>query len=203
MYNLTPENSGNNINIDLDLLKAKVSALCIKSEDDNFNASRLLGEIDNALEEITGTRDSIIGEYEKRIADTKAEYLPYILRLQEFKKTVKAEMLSYRERARMEIKSIHDDINSGKIERHEIFVDENGKMVNKNAVSIRTGEGLSTVRTHIKIVVTDLARVPDTYKKIDMKRAMDDVKKGIKDIPGIEIIEKPVMQYRGRSTNAA
>jgi len=198
MYNLTPD-----YNVDLDLLKAKVAALRIESEADNIEASRLLGEIDNALEDITGTRDGVIAEYEKRIADTKTEYAPFISTLCDFKKTVKNEMLSYRERAKMEISRIKDEINNGTIEKHEIFVDENGKIVNKSALSIRTGEGLSSVCKHYNVVITDFTKIPDAYKKFDKQKAIEDAKKGIKQIPGIEIIEKVAMRYRGKSTNAA
>lgn len=198
MYNLTPDH-----NIDLDLLKAKVASLRIESETDNIEASRLLGEIDNAIEDITGSRDNVISEYEKRIEDTKNEYAPYISALVEFKKTVKNEMLAYRERAKIELNRIHDEINSGSIERHDIYVDENGKIINKSALSIRTGEGLSSVRKHYNVVITDFTMIPDAYKKFDKKKAIEDAKKGIKNIPGIEIIEKEAIQYRGKSTKAA
>jgi hypothetical protein len=191
MHNLNPE-----FNIDIELIQAKTASLNISSETDNIEASRLLGEIDNLLEEITGRRDGIIEEYEKRIEETKAEFSPYVKQLLELKQTVKDKMLYYRELARLKVQEIKNRMQDGRIERSEVFLDDKGKIINESALSIRTENGLSSVRTYYKITVTDFSLVPDAFKTFDKKTALAAVKKGTKEIPGIEIIEKPAMQYR-------
>lgn len=196
--NINPE-----FNLDIDLLKSEVDSLRIKSESDNIHASRLLGKIDNLLDDVTGRRDGIIDEYEQRIEDTKSEYSPYIKSLKALKDTVKTEMLSYKKRAREIIQNIQADIASGKIERKQTYIGTDGKIVGESALSIRTGEGLSSVREYYTVRVTDLSKVPIDYIKADKNLLMAAAKKGIKNIPGVEIKENEAMQYRGIKKDVA
>lgn len=191
MLNLDPE-----FNIDIELIQAKAASLKITSEADTVEASRLLGEIDKLLEDVTGRRDGIIEEYEKRIEETEAEYTPLIKQLLELKQTVKDKMLYYRELAKLKMQEMQRKMQDGKIERSQIFLDENGKIINETALSIRTENGLSSVRTYYSIIVTDFSKVPDAYKTFNKKAALAAAKNGTKEIPGIQIVEKSAMQYR-------
>lgn len=183
-------------NIDLDLLKAEVSALNIRDKEDNIKASKLLGRIKATIEEVSGRRDAVISEYEQRIADTRSDYQPLLSELESLKATVKTEMLSYRERAKVMLNQIKSDLASGKIERSDVYLDENGKFLNESALSIRTNEGLSSVRKYYKITVNDISQIPDDYKIIDKKALRAAARKGIKNIPGVVIEEKEAIQMR-------
>lgn len=191
--NFNPES-----NVDIELLRMKVKALTIKDEPGNIAASQLLGEIDNALDELTGRRDDIIRSLNDRIAEVNSEYAPYVRQLRDLKDTVKAEMLSYRERAKLELRKLRQGIADGTIERSELWLDDKGKLLNESALSIRTGQGLSSVRKYYTITITDLALIPDDYKVVDKKALREAAKKGIKNIPGVNIVEKEAVQYRGK-----
>lgn len=190
-YDINPEYS-----IDIGLLQQKVASLNIASETDNIRASELLGEIDNLLQSVASRRDGIIEIYEQRIAETRQEFQPDIKTLENLKRSVKDMMLEYKRRAKEKIQQIRQDIAAGKIERSEVFLDGNGKIINETALSIRTGEGLSSHRTYYKITVTDFSKVPDSYKSFDKKALLKDARKGVKEIPGILIEEKEAIQYR-------
>lgn len=197
-YSITPE-----FNADIEILEAKVKALNIQSETDNIAASQLLAEIDSTLKSVTGRRDAVIEHYEEMIADTRSEYKPFVSSLTSLRDTVKNEMLSYKERAKMKIQEIRQGIENGTIERKELFVSEDGKIINESALSIRTSEGLSSVYKYYVIEVTDFSQIPDNYKIFDKKKVLADLKKGVKNIPGIIATQKNAMQIRSKSTKAA
>ncbi len=197
-YSITPE-----FNADIEILEAKVKALNIQSETDNIAASQLLAEIDSTLKSVTGRRDAVIEHYEEMIADTRSEYKPFVSSLTSLRDTVKNEMLSYKERAKMKIQEIRQSIENGTIERKELFVSEDGKIINESALSIRTTDGLSSIRKYYHIEVTDFSKIPDNYKIFDKKKVLADLKKGVKNIPGIIATQKNAMQIRSKSTKAA
>lgn len=197
-YSITPE-----FNADIEILEAKVKALNIQSETDNIAASQLLAEIDSTLKSVTGRRDAVIEHYEEMIADTRSEYKPFVSSLTSLRDTVKNEMLSYKERAKMKIQEIRQGIENGSIERKELFVSEDGKIINESALSIRTTDGLSSIRKYYVIEVTDFSQIPDNYKIFDKKKVLADLKKGVKNIPGIIATQKNAMQIRSKSTKAA
>lgn len=188
--------------IEIEILQSEVKSLVIKTDEDNIRASELLGKIDNKLTAVIGIRNGIIEEYEQRIIDTKSDYAPVIKWLNELKSQVKNEMLSYKERARLMINQIQDDIAAGNVEKYEIYVDESGHMINKTALSIRTPEGLSSPRKYYKFTVTDFSLLPDAFKIANKKLILDTIKKGTKDIPGVIIEEKDAIQYRGKAKAA-
>lgn len=190
-YDINPEYS-----IDIGILQQKVQSLRIQSETDNIHASELLGEIDNLLQSVASRRDGIIEIYEQRIAETRQEYQPDIKTLETLKRSVKDMMLEYKRRAKEKIQQVRQDMDSGKIERSEVYLDESGKIINETALSIRTGEGLSSHRKYFKVTVTDFSKIPDSYKSFDRKAVLKDARKGVKDIPGILIEEKEAIQYR-------
>lgn len=183
-------------NIDIDLLEKRVRGLNVKSEADKIEASRLLGEIDKLLRDVTSRRNGIIDEYEQRIEDTKADYKPVIDSLKTLKQTVKDNILLYNEIAKMKIAEIHAGMANGTVERSEVYYDpDTGKIVNESALTIRTDKGLSSAKTYYTLKVTDFTKVPDEYKKFDKKLAMEQIRQG-KTISGIEVTEKPVIQHR-------
>lgn len=191
-----------NLNIDLEVLKARVKALRIKDESDNIEASRLLGELNNTLAEVNDSEQRKIEFYEAQIVDTKAAIKPVKTEIETLIDAVKLEMLSYRERAKMMIDEIKSDIANGKCEKYDMYMDENGKLISRSALSIRTPEGLSSTRKYFVFQVDDFSKLPDAYKLVDRKKILKDLKKGI-TIPGVKHEQKEAMQYRGKKAKAA
>lgn len=190
-------------NIDIGLLRSKLDALQIGNESDLANASELLGAIDNLLYEITGRRDLDIDALQKMIDECREHYRPWIKELDAMKSEVKNRMLEYKRRAKAMIAKVREDIANGKVERSEMFLDENGRLLNESAMSIRTGEGLHSERVYYEIVVDDLSKVPDFLKTFNKKAALQYVKAGNKNVPGLIINEKRAIQYRGAGKRVA
>ncbi len=191
-----------NLNIDLEVLKARVKALRIKDESDNIEASRLLGELNNTLAEVEDSEQRKIDYFESQILETKAAIKPVKTEIESLIDAVKLEMLTYRERAKMMINEIKTDIANGTCEKYDMYMDSNGKLISKSALSIRTPEGLSSTRKYFVFSVDDFAKLPDAYKLIDRKKILKDLKKGI-TIPGVKHEQKEAMQYRGNKAKAA
>lgn len=61
---------------------------------------------------------------------------------------------------------------------------------------IRTEIGTASTRTVWTFKILDPAKVPDNYKDINEKKINAAIKAGIREIPGIDIHEKPVVSVR-------
>lgn len=164
----------------------------IASREDNIQASRLLGEIDNLIDSITERREAII-------EDVRQTYADYLQPLEKLKHEVKDRMLEYKQSAKRTIEEIKQGIASGKIERSEIYLDDNGRIINEAALTIRTEEGLSSVRNHIIVTIDDITAVPDEFKQVVTKKLREAYRSGRKNIKGVTFTEKPVIQYRGKN----
>ena len=66
----------------------------------------------------------------------------------------------------------------------------------KKKAPVRTESGSSSVRYEKKIEVTDFAALPDIYKMINERKLDQAIKGGIRNIPGTEIVEKPIVSVR-------
>ena len=197
MHNDNLHNLNPGLNIDLELLKIKVKSLVIRTEEDNIRASELLGELREVKQSVISKRESDLDIIEQRRLEVIAESAPLERAIKTLEDAVKAEMESYKARARMEIANIEGEIESGTVEKYGIYIDKDGKVVKNEALSIRTGKGLSYTRTQFKIKAVDFTELDDKYKSIDRKAILADLKKGL-PVKGVTHEQSEATLYRGK-----
>lgn len=174
-------------NIDIELLRIEASALEITTDTDNYKANQLLGKVQNALKHVINERD-------EEIAEVEAKHAPDIQALRELKKLIKDKLERYRTMAKAEIARISAGLKDGSINAGT-YVDSNGRMVGL-ADSVRTDQGLTSRRRLNQPKIVDFSKVPDIYKKPDMKAIRAAIAKGILNIDGVEIAQSETIQIR-------
>jgi len=197
MHNDNLHNLNQGLNIDLELLKVRVKSLVIKSEEDNIRASELLGELREVKQSVISRRESDLEIIEQRRLEVIAESAPIEKAIKSLEDAVKDKIEYYKVCARMEIANITNEIETGKVEKYGIYIDKDGKVVNNEALSIRTGKGLSYTRTQYKFKVTDFTALDDKYKLVDRKAILADLKKGM-PVKGVTHEETEATLYRGK-----
>jgi len=76
---------------------------------------------------------------------------------------------------------------------------EDAGIIDEDFNNLKTELGSSSIKSYYEFKIEDIEKIPLKYLKLDEKKLKEDIKNGIRNVPGINIFEVKKRQYRLRS----
>jgi len=176
-------------------LVTRSEEIVIASEEDQYNASKFLQEVQIALKNIEAKRVSFTQPLNESLRNINATFKEIAYPLEKAKATVSNKVLSWR-RAEQERIAKEEERRRKIQQAHE----EKGHNVAPPVVMERPQNtvGYTQSRKVWKYKITDFSKVPDQYKGLNQIAVNEAIREGVREISGLELYQEEVLAVSTR-----
>jgi len=191
-------------------MREKATAHLITDAPTNEQAVILAGQSKAMFKAIEKKRKEVIGPASEFVSGVNQTVKPLTSALTEIETGLKQKITRYaieQEKQRLEAQRkaneesarLQKEINAAAIQANETPCIVVSPVVAEPAKVTRTASGSASLRTTWAFAVEDFAVLPDKYKMVDRVSINNDIKAGIRNIPGVRVYEEQSTTIRAAS----
>ena len=185
-------------------LEIKLQTFAITSTEDNTKAASFQGWLKGAQKELEKERKFLVDPLNKHIKDINAKYKPLTEKLTTLHEVIGSKMLVwYNEQKRVSEETARkqqEAVDKEKQERREMGmgIADIADPVPQQTVESKTQTnwGTSYVRKSWTFKIVDPTKIPSKYYVLDEGIIRQEIRDGVREIPGIEIFQEETMATR-------
>ena len=192
---------------EIDKLEEKANALDVVSDEAAKTATEMLVQIKGVVGQVEDKRKEAIGPADKYVRSVNAFVKPFRDRLNDVAEIPRNKLGIYQYNKELKRREEERKAKEALAEKQR-QLDEEAKKKNLEPVKlpevtvpkkpqpVRTDSGTSSVRMVWDYKVVDISQVPRDYLILNERGVKAAIKGGIRNIPGLEIFEKPSVATR-------
>lgn len=188
-------------------IEKKANALKVTDDDSAATATEMIAQASGLVKKIEGKRKEKIKDPDSFVRSVNSIVRPVRLKVEGITKSVKKKIGDYEYqkilKQREDEKKIKEAAAKAQAELDKQAKEKGVESVKlpemkvpKKKDPIRTEVGTASTRMVWDFEIEDAEKVPDNYKVIDEKKIKNAIAAGIRDIPGVKIVERPSVSVR-------